>query len=243
MKPTIFLLEDDADICRLITRTLNQQGYDVREFRKRSDFERALQRQSPALCLVDLSLPDGDGLALIAEKLRYSGLPTIIVTGRGNLTDRVVGLEIGADDYVVKPFEPRELVARVRAVLRRAQPGLPRATAEARKFAAFGEWVADLEGCNLTDREGQVTRMSASETRLLAAFLTSAGRVLSRSQLLDISAQRESEPFDRSMDARISRLRRKLRDDPRAPRIIRTVYGAGYVFGLDVTWRDQDEAD
>ncbi|WP_372605338.1 response regulator [Actibacterium sp.] len=240
MKTLVYLLEDDPDISRLIRRTLEQQSFQVEEFRRQEDFERAFAKHIPDLCLIDLILPDGDGLPLIADKLRGSGVPTIIVTGRGNLTDKVVGLEIGADDYIVKPFEPRELVARVRAVLRRTRPTDRKpAAATKRSFAQFGEWTADFDGCTLIDEEGTRIRMSAAETALLTVLVKSAGRVLSRSQLLDLSAPKELEPFDRSMDARISRLRRKLRDDPRSPRIIRTVYGAGYVFTLEVAWTDK----
>ncbi|MBU3031872.1 winged helix-turn-helix domain-containing protein [Paracoccus marinaquae] len=229
MKPLIYLVEDDADIARLITRTLEQQGTEVRTFRRLADFQRAVALKAPDLCLVDLSLPDGDGLSVVHGGLPAS-VPKIIVTGRGQLTDRVVGLEVGADDYIVKPFEPRELAARVKAVLRRSQPvrGGP-ATASGR-IACFGDWTADFEACTLSHSDGEVMQLSAAEATLLSAFTDAPGRVLSRNQLLDATTGRADEPTDRSMDARISRLRKKLRDDPYSPSIIRTVYGAGYVF-------------
>ncbi|MCV2881581.1 winged helix-turn-helix domain-containing protein [Actibacterium sp. XHP0104] len=234
MKTTVFLLEDDLDITRLIVRTLSQQGIDTRSFRRISEFEREIKRQLPDLCLIDLSLPDGDGLSLVNGGGLPCSVPRIIVTGRGGLTDKVVGLEIGADDYIVKPFEPRELVARVRAVLRRSAKSATPAAAAKNELITFGDWSADFDGCTLTHRDGEVINLSSSEAALLGALVNSAGRVLSRSQLLDITSGRTGEPFDRSMDARISRLRRKLRDDPKAPSIIRTVYGAGYVFSIPV---------
>lgn len=230
MKTLIYLLEDDPDICKLISRTLNQQGMDVTCLQKLSEFEVALKEQTPDLCLIDLSLPDGDGMSLLENSGELKALPKIVVTGRGNVTDRVVGLEIGADDYVVKPFEPRELVARVRAVLRRSTSATQSEKPAERQQAAFGEWSADFDACTLSHRDGSIESLSASEASLLQAFVQSAGRVLSRDQLLDATVGHHDGPFDRSMDARISRLRKKLRDDPKSPKIIRTVYGAGYVF-------------
>lgn len=230
MKDVVYLLEDDKDIANLIARTLSQQGIEVVTFRRLTEFLREVARRMPDLCLIDLSLPDGDGLSVVHGDVLPATVPRIIVTGRGNLTDRVVGLEVGADDYIVKPFEPRELAARVRAVLRRSRIS----EASQRKMPArvirFSDWTADLEGCTLTHRDGEVVQLSVTEASLLGALAEAPGRVLSRSQLLDATSGRSEEPFDRSMDARISRLRKKLRDDPYSPQIIRTVYGAGYVF-------------
>lgn len=242
MKTLIYLLEDDLDITNLITRALVKHGMDVRCFQRLADFEREIRRQRPDLCLIDLSLPDGDGLVLLSDARIPPDVPKVIVTGRGTLTDKVVGLEIGADDYLVKPFEPREMVARIRAVLRRngrADPARPRS---ANKLASFGDWVADFEACSLRHADGSIERLSSSEAAFLLALVGSAGRVMSRSQLLDATSGRSDEPFDRSMDARISRLRKKLRDNPRSPEIIRTVYGAGYVFALEVQWAPESSS-
>lgn len=233
-KRLIYLLEDDEDISRLIARTLTQQGMEVRSFRRISDFLRAVEEGLPDLCMVDLSLPDGDGMSVIRDEIVPPSVPRIIVTGRGNLTDRVVGLEIGADDYVVKPFEPLELVARVRSVLRRSTQSRDTRQVETGQVVRFGDWIADFAGCRLTHVDGDVLKLSLSETNLLETLVTAGGRVLSRAQLLEATTGRSEEPFDRSMDARISRLRRKLRDDSKSPQIIRTVYGAGYVFALKV---------
>lgn len=238
MSALIYLVEDDPDIARLIERSLGQQGFTTRTFRRMAEFEREVRRQIPDLCLIDLSLPDGDGLDLVTSTILPRTVPRVIVTGRGAVTDRVVGLEVGADDYIVKPFEPRELVARLRAVLRRCRL-MQETAAEANKrlVAQFGEWTVDLTACTLTRADGTSLTLSSAETGLLEAFLRAPGRVLSRSNLLDATGGRNSEPFDRSMDARISRLRRKLDAHSRGQEIIRTVYGAGYILTQDVTWK------
>lgn len=234
MKPLIYLIEDDHDISRVIIRAMEQQGMEIAAFRRISDFKRALARQVPDLCLIDLTLPDGDGLNLVDSSTLPATVPRIVVTGRGDLTDRIVGLELGADDYVVKPFEPRELASRVKAVLRRSQNSSDMTT-QPSTLLRFGDWVADLEACTITHQDGRIYELSAAEAALLGVFLASPGRVLSRGQLLDQLTGRAEEPADRSMDARVSRLRKKLRDDPASPKIIRTVYGAGYVFCMTPT--------
>lgn len=236
MKPLVFLLEDDAEVARVTRHALEAQGFDVERFAWRADIVRALERRRPDLCLVDLGLPDGDALTLVGEVLRPEGIPVIIVTGRGELTDRLIGLEVGADDYIVKPFEPRELVARARAVLRRGTDAKPQGAVPARRMACFDGWQADLDACSLTAPDGESITLSAAETILLRIFAESPGRVLSRTQLLDLSSQDDLDPFDRAMDVRVSRLRRKLRDGAGPSTIIRTVYGAGYVFTPRVEW-------
>ncbi len=238
MSKLIYVLEDDHEIARIMRRALSESGYDIAMYHAVAAFNSALRDRAPDLALIDLGLPDGDGMSVVSEVLRGEGIPSIIVTARGDLTDRIVGLEVGADDYIVKPFEARELLARVRAVLRRtnATP-LETAPHTTQKVARFDGWTANFSGCTLTDPEGKTQELSAAETVLLQAFVRSAGRVLSRSQLLDTDDD-NLEPFDRSIDARISRLRRKLRDNVQSPRIIRTVYGAGYVFAAKVRWEN-----
>ena len=237
MTELIYVLEDEDEMARILRRTLTEHGFEAEVFRAISPFHRAVAKRRPALALIDLGLPDGDGLSVVADLMRREGVASIIVTGRSNLTDRVVGLELGADDYIVKPFEGRELVARVRALLRRvAAAPAPAAQQTGQGIARFAGWEVDFSACTLTDGDGHAVDLSAAETELLRVFAKSAGRVLSRSQLLDIES-RDLEPYDRSIDARISRLRRKLRDNVQSPKIIRTVYGAGYVFAADVEWR------
>jgi two-component system, OmpR family, response regulator len=234
MKQIAFLLEDDVDVSKLIVRALSQHGFSVFSFQRLAEFEQAIRKQLPDICLIDLSLPDGEGLSLINSAILPDSLPKVIVTGRGNLTDKIVGLEIGADDYIVKPFEPRELVARVRAVLRRSR--IQQHSNLTTKIATFGDWTANFSACTLKNIDGEILDLSSAEASLLSAFVDAAGRVLTRSQLLDFTSVRSTEPFDRSMDARISRLRKKLRDESKSPEIIRTVYGVGYVFSLKVEW-------
>ena len=237
MPTLIYLLEDDPDIAHLIERSLGQQGFTTRIFRRHADFEREVRRQTPDLCLIDLALPDGDGMDVVANGVLPRNVPRVIVTGRGAVTDRVVGLEIGADDCIVKPFEPRELVVRLRAVLRRSRLVQDAAGGANRRLVArFGGWKADLGACMLQRVDGTTLSLSSAETNLLEAFLRAPGRVLSRSNLMDATGARHGEPFDRSMDARISRLRRKLDAHSQGQELIRTVYGAGYILTADVDW-------
>ena len=238
MKQRIYLLEDDSEVAAVIRRALEGQAYAVERFSRCAALEQALRQQEPDLCLVDLGLPDGDGLALVGEMLRRRRIPAIIVSGRSEVTDRIIGLEVGADDYITKPFEPRELVARVRAVLRRKAGSRDAAQAAAR-IARFGGWTANFDACTLTAPDGEAVELSSAENDLLRIFVQSAGRVLSRATLLDLNSQNDLTPFDRSIDVRVSRLRRKLREDPGAPAMIRTVYGAGYVFAPKVEWMTQ----
>jgi DNA-binding response OmpR family regulator len=237
MSQIIYILEDEKDMARVMRRALEGLGFETQEFRLCSDFEKALDRKTPDLCLIDLSLPDGDGLSVVSDSLKRRGIPAIIVTGRGDSTDKIVGLELGADDYIVKPFEPREMVARVRAVLRRGHAkSSAKSPSHNPKIAEFDGWVADFSSCTLADPGGNTENLSSAEAALLETFLSSSGRVLSRSKLLDISSPDDLDPYDRSIDARISRLRRKLGDDPKSPKMIRTVYGSGYVFVAKVAW-------
>ena len=238
MKQRIYLLEDDSEVAAVIRRALEGQAYAVERFSRCAALEQALRQQEPDLCLVDLGLPDGDGLGLVGEMLRRRRIPAIIVSGRSEVTDRIIGLELGADDYITKPFEPRELVARVRAVLRRKAGSRDAAQAAAR-IARFGGWTANFDACTLTAPDGEAVELSSAENDLLRIFVQSAGRVLSRATLLDLNSQNDLTPFDRSIDVRVSRLRRKLREDPGAPVMIRTVYGAGYVFAPRVEWMTQ----
>jgi DNA-binding response OmpR family regulator len=237
MSQVIYILEDEKEMARIMRRALEELGFKTQDFRLCRDLEKALEKNAPDLCLIDLSLPDGDGLSVVSDSLKRRGIPAIIVTGRGDSTDKIVGLELGADDYIVKPFEPREMVARVRAVLRRGHAkSSVKPPSHNPKTAEFDGWVADFSSCTLADPEGNIENLSSAEAALLETFLSSSGRVLSRSKLLDISSPDDLDPYDRSIDARISRLRRKLGDDPKSPKMIRTVYGSGYVFVAKVEW-------
>ncbi|MFY0735748.1 MULTISPECIES: response regulator transcription factor [Aurantimonas] len=242
MHKRIFILEDDRDLAAVFARELTEQGFVVATFQRIADFRRQLGAAPPDLCIVDLGLPDGDGLALLKDELGRHGLPIVIVSGRGALDDRLRGLESGADDYLTKPVEPLELAARIRSVLRRtsrnreATPTL-RASATARTdIAEFAGWRADFGSLTLRAPGGAEQPLSRSDAELLRAFLEAQGRVLSRDFLLELFSASGEEAFDRSVDVRVSRLRKKLDEDPKKPVHVRTVYGAGYVFATRVDW-------
>ncbi len=195
-----------------------------------------LERARIDLIVLDLMLPGDDGLVLCRDLRARSELPVIMLTARGDETDRIVGLEMGADDYLPKPFNPRELLARIKGVLRRAR-SLPGAEREVRRYA-FAGWTLELEARHLVGPDGVVVPLGSAEFRLLRVFLEHPGRVLNRDQLLDLTQGREAHPFDRSIDVQVSRLRRRLGDDPREPAIIKTVRNEGYVLSAPVEPRD-----
>ena len=231
--PLIFIVEDDSGVAQLLARTLESFQFQVRRF---GDGRSALHRirvEHPALCIVDLGLPDIDGIELMRQIAQISSCGMLILTGRDHPVDRVMGLELGGDDYVVKPFDPRELVARVRSILRRRQPRDPELVARQRRYARFLNWSWDCAAHTLRDPEGGEHVLGNAEARVLKIFLERPHQILTREQLL---GQRDLSPLDRSIDVRISRIRRKLEPDPQNPKIIKTVYGAGYMFTAAVTW-------
>lgn len=231
---TIFVLEDEAEIARLICASLTEYGFRCEHLATGKALLARARQHAPDLCIVDLGLPDMDGMQVVRELQDGSPCAVLILTGRNDVTDRVLGLELGADDYIVKPFEPRELVARVRSILRRYQRSAPAedATAE-RTVAHFAGWTFDGGRHAMTAPDGREVSLSAAEASLLAVLLRRPNKIFSREQLL---GERDVDPFDRSIDVRISRLRRKLDDDPQNPRLIKTVYGAGYLFAAQVSW-------
>lgn len=226
----IYLLEDDPEVTKIISRALLKEGFEVSSFARCAAFLAGWKKHVPDLCLIDLGLPDGDGLHIIADTLRADHVPSIVVSGKADWADKTIALEIGADDYVTKPFEPRELIARIKALMRRVRITHSNLTKPKQEVAIFDQWEADFESCMLTAHDGTVQSLSVAESRLLYIFVKSAGRVLSRNTLMDHMHLSTNDPLDRSVDARISRLRRKLGDDTKSPNIIRTVYGAGYLF-------------
>ena len=230
--PRIFVLEDEAEIARLICASLGEYGFRCEHLSTGRQLLARARQATPDLCIVDLGLPDMDGMQVVRELQEGSPCAVLILTGRNDVTDRVLGLELGADDYIVKPFEPRELVARVRSILRRYQRAAPVEPVE-RSLARFGTWVFDSGQHTLTAADGREVGLSAAEAGLLTTLLQRPNKILSREQLL---GERDVDPFDRSIDVRISRLRRKLDDDPHNPKLIKTVYGAGYLFSTQVSW-------
>lgn len=229
----ICIVEDEAEIAHLIRSTLEDFGFETLRCSSAAELFRNIARRVPDLCIVDLGLPDMDGMDVVRQLQAEHDCGILILTGRGYVGDRVMGLELGADDYVAKPFDPRELVARVRSILRRSNPASTTGRRSKTDVASFGEWAFNTRNNSLKAQDGREWTLSAAEAQLLKIFLARPNRILTREQLL---CEREMSPFDRSIDVRISRLRRKLEVDIQNPKLIRTVYGAGYLFSAEVQW-------
>ncbi len=230
----ILVVDDDLRLRDLLKRYLTEQGFATETVPDAPAMERALQRVRYDLMVLDLMLPGEDGLA-ICRRLRAAGnaIPVIMLTAKGDDVDRILGLEMGADDYLGKPFNPRELVARINAVLRRQVPvPVPGAPNTARKVIAFGPFALDL-ATRLLSREGKPITLTTGEFSLLKALADHAREPMSRDKLMDLARGREHESFDRSIDVQVSRLRKLVEDDPKEPRYIQTVWGFGYVFVPD----------
>ncbi|MGG7644741.1 response regulator transcription factor [Rhodovulum sp. YNF3179] len=231
--PLVAILDDEPEIRRMLSDALEEAGFRTASFARATQFEAALARLAPEVCLVDLGLPDKDGLALVHRLALESGAAVIIVSGRAQVQDKVTGLELGADDYVIKPFDPAEVVARTRALLRRGRA----ADREARRDTArFNGWTAHFDRYLLEDETGAEVPLSHAEGEVLRLFLDSPKRLISRAQMQEALGGAAGESFDRAMDVRVSRLRTKLGEDPRNPRLIKTIYGAGYIFLGEVDW-------
>ena len=228
----VLLVDDEPSLREPLAEYLTRQGFAVSQAEDAAKARALLLEETPDLVLVDIMMPGEDGLSLCRHLTEARQLPVILLTARGEATDRIVGLEIGADDYVVKPFEPRELVARIRSVLRRA--ARPAATAEDDAPYEFEGWRLDPLKRRLTDPEGTVVPLSSAEFRLLCAFLTHPRQVLDRDRLLDMVQGREAHLFDRAVDNQISRLRRKVEIDSKNPQMIQTVWGGGYMLAAEV---------
>ncbi|MBN9677897.1 response regulator transcription factor [Salipiger bermudensis] len=229
--PLVFILDDEPAIRTILSEALTEAGFRTLSFARATEFEAALKRATPDVCLVDLGLPDRDGLTLVHRLALEQGASVIIISGRAQVQDRVTGLELGADDYIIKPFDPAEVVARIRARLRG-----PRAALRQSDTARFNGWTAHFDRYALEDEAGGETPFSHAEGEVLRLFLDSPKRLITRAQMQESLGGAAGESFDRAMDVRISRLRTKLREDPKNPRLIKTIYGAGYIFLGDVEW-------
>jgi len=227
----VTILDDEPEIRQMLTEALQEAGFRTQSYGRAREFEASLKHTTPDVCLVDLSLPDTDGLALVHRLALEQGASVIIISGRAQVQDRVTGLELGADDYITKPFDPAEVVARIRARLRRDQ-----ATRQTSNTAQFNGWTAYFDRYALEDSDGHETPFSHAEGEVLRLFLDSPKRLISRAQMQESLGGAAGESFDRAMDVRISRLRTKLGEDPKNPRLIKTIYGAGYIFLGDVVW-------
>ena len=236
MSKHVTIVEDDPDVRALLAHSLGMDGYKVTALETGVGLEDALTSNPADLVIIDVGLPGMDGLTITQMIRRHSDIGIIIVSGRGDLADKVVGLEIGADDYITKPFEPREIRARVRSVLRRGQArGAAPAVEEDHVIFSFGEWNLDVTAQALSGADGQPVVLTSGEFRLLEALVTRAGRVLSRDQLMDVCYGNDTPAFDRSIDVCVARLRKKLNDDPRNPATIRTIRNGGYIFAARVS--------
>ena len=229
----IAIVEDDENVARVIEQVLGDFSFRTHWCRTAAHLLDRLPSLAPDLCIIDLGLPDMDGIELMQRVRAQSSCGILILTGRTYVSDRVMGLELGADDYVLKPFEPRELVARVRSILRRHEPAAAGGMPAPREVAAFCGWRFNIANNTLWAPNGERSQLSTSEANLLKVFVNNPNRILQREQLLGI---RDLASTDRSIDVSISRLRRKLEPDAGSPSFIKTVYGAGYLFMASVTW-------
>lgn len=233
-RPHILVVDDDREILTLLRDYLETKGFRATAVQSGAAARRSLLRDPVDLIVLDLMLPNESGLDICRDLRRTSDVPVIMLTALGEAVDRIVGLEVGADDYLSKPFDPRELISRIRAVLRRARPASKGNGSGRTSNYRFANWRLDSVSRTLTDRTGNAVDIGGAEFRLLSLLLAYAGRVLSRSELSGRLRGRDFDPFDRSIDVRISRLRHLLGDDARTPEIIKTVYGEGYTIGVQV---------
>lgn len=228
----ILLVDDEPSIHEPLSDYLRQNGYEVTVAERVAAAREKLDELPIALILLDIMMPGEDGLSMTRQVRAQSTTPIILLTAKAEETDRIVGLEMGADDYLVKPFNPRELLARIKAVLRRVQPAAPTNEDVRYHFAGF---CLDESARTLVDADGQQIVLTGGEFAMLQALAERAGRVLNRDQLLDITQGREAGVFDRAVDNQVSRLRKKIEPDPKVPTIIKTVRGGGYVLAAKVS--------
>ncbi len=231
----IVVVDDDPDVRDMLQDYLTEEGYRVSTAEGGGAMRQILGRDRADLVILDLTMPEENGLTIAKSLRKTSDVGIIMLTGKGEPVDRVVDLEVGADDYVSKPFDLRELLARVRSVLRRVRRGARDDPGEEFRSLAFAGWSLDFGARRLVSPENMEVPLTTAEFNLLAALATHANRVLSRDQLLDLTQGRDWTPFDRSLDNLISRLRRKVEADPKRPTMIKTVHGVGYVFAQSVT--------
>lgn len=234
MQDHLLIVDDDAEIRTLLREYFQRNGYRITLAADGKGMWAALNVGEPDLVVLDVMLPGDDGLKLCRDLRARSDVPVIMLTARGEETDRIVGLELGADDYLAKPFNPRELLARVKSVLRRVRALPENLKPDEASGFRFAGWTLDNATRNLTSPTGVVIALSGTEFRLLRAFLGHPNRVLTRDQLMDLMLSRDAAPFDRAIDVQVSRLRHRLGEDAREPAIIKTVRSQGYVFAARV---------
>ena len=231
----IVVVDDHREIRDLVGKYLGQQGFRVSLADGGLALRRLLDRGAVDLIVLDIMMPGEDGIALCREIRASRGVPIIFLTAMSDETDRIVGLELGADDYLVKPFSPRELLARIRAVLRRTGTSSPLEAAGPGQTVRIGPWTVSFARAEIAGDDDVGIPLSTAEVRLLKVFVERPGQVLSREQLLDLTAGRTADVFDRSIDNQVSRLRKKVEADPKNPQIIRTHWGGGYSLAAEVS--------
>ena len=233
----ILIVDDDPEIRGLLVNYLSRNEFEAVAARDGREMWQKLDRHAVDLIVLDLMLPDTDGLTLCRELRVKSSIPVLMLTARGEETDRIIGIEMGADDYLVKPFNPRELLARIKTILRRTRALPPNLRPEQARCLCFAGWCLDTAARLLTSPDGVATPLSGGEYRLLRILLDHPNRVLNRDQLTEMTQGREAEAYDRAVDVQVSRLRQRLRDDSREPELIKTVRGEGYVLASTVEAR------
>ena len=232
-RPHLLLVDDERSIREPLAQYLSRNGFRVTAVADAAEARTRLAGNAIDLVVLDIMMPGEDGLSLCRHIRENGDLPVILLTAKSDETDRIIGLEMGADDYVLKPFSPRELVARIKAIFRRVAAGGIRQHSDGSNYS-FEGWVLKTGERTLVDQEGVAVPLSTAEYNLMLAFATRPNQVLSRDQLLDITQGREANIFDRAIDNQISRLRRKIEHDPKNPRLIKTVWGGGYTLAADV---------
>lgn len=232
--PHILIVDDHRDIRDALAKYLEKNGMRATTAVDAMAMDAAMKVGQFDLIVLDVMMPGEDGLSVCRRLRAQGGIPILMLTALGDETDRIVGLEVGADDYLPKPFNPRELLARIKAILRRSERAEMTGASLAGHKLAFDRWVLDTDRRRLTDADGAEVALTTAEFRLLTAFLERPRFVLSRDQLLDLTSGRAAQVFDRTIDNQISRLRRKIEADPAKPALIATVWGGGYTFAADV---------
>jgi len=232
-RPHVLVVEDSRDIREPLARYLREHSYRVTTAGDTANARKVMKGAAIDLVVLDIMMPGEDGLSLCRSIRETSQTPVILLTARGEEVDRIIGLEMGADDYIAKPFSPRELIARIAAVLRRTQALPPRQKPPEAARIRFGDWTLDTGQRELIGEEGVAMPLSSGEFRLLSTLLERPKIALTRNQLLDLTKGRDAELFDRSIDNHVSRLRKKIEPDPKNPRYIKTVWGGGYIFALE----------
>lgn len=236
-KATILSVDDDEGLQTVVSHYLTTEGYTTLSARTGQQLMETLQDNTPNIILLDLVLPDTDGISLLAQLRSRAKIPVIVVSGKSDTTEKIVCLEMGADDYMTKPFEMRELSARIKAVLRRAEEKAATPAPEVETGPSqvrFGEWVLDRAQFQLFDTKGASADLTTGEYKLLDAMISAPQKVMTRERLFELTRETDYDSFDRAVDIQVGRLRKKLGDDPKEPHYIKTVRGVGYMFCGDI---------